>query len=535
MLPSALTIAPVGAVAASSPAVPIGDGRQAAFQRALQSLVGQSVTGEVLARFDDGSFMVNVAEHGVRMQLPAEASVGNRLALTVLSANPRASFELHQPSSSVVLYGEAHASDGTADLYSPSPHGNPGSPAASGQPATAAASGASGATLASQPGGTAAASASSAGSGAAAGNPALPSAASNASGNLPTAPAAPASTASVAAQLAASAAANPALGASLLAAAGNPVPLRNPPAGRPASAAGSAADLAAVLGSDSPAADSAASATSSASGTGNASGSAAARAHSSAASLLGKAPLTALADLPGLDAGTAQPELSGAARLLGSLLGQPGSASALPLLGKTALFGHAAPDPAQLAQTLQSSIEESGLFYESHLAAWTRGERTLEQLQREPQMQAAQQAAQQAVRQDAAPLERGAAQQINQQLLAQEQARVQWQGETWPGQPLQWEIQRQSEPDQRDSRNSGGDAAPSTVWRSSLRLRFPALGNLSASITMVGQQVHLQILTEDSASHTTLRAQAPALSQSMAAAGIPLSSLNIDPDQRHDG
>eukprot|EP01030_Chromulinospumella_sphaerica_P010027 gene10027-9835_t len=118
--------------------------------------------------------------------------------------------------------------------------------------------------------------------------------------------------------------------------------------------------------------------------------------------------------------------------------------------------------------------------------------------------------------------DRNAAQQINQQLLTHEQGRVQWQGEAWPGQPMQWEIRRQNEREAR-GRSSGGEADATPVWRSNLRLRFAELGELNASITLVGQQIHLQLQTDDAASGATLRAQASVLEQAMAAAGIPLT------------
>ncbi|WP_201220165.1 flagellar hook-length control protein FliK [Halochromatium roseum] len=44
------------------------------------------------------------------------------------------------------------------------------------------------------------------------------------------------------------------------------------------------------------------------------------------------------------------------------------------------------PAPAQVADRLQSSVRDSGLFYESHLSRWFRGELPREQLLREPQM-----------------------------------------------------------------------------------------------------------------------------------------------------
>lgn len=515
MLPSPLTIAPVGAVSAASPAVAIGDGRQAAFQRALQSLVGQSVTGEVLSRFNDGSFMVNVAEHAVRMQLPADAGVGSRLPLTVLSAEPRATFELAQPSSSVVLYGEAHVPAGTGDLYRPQ----------SGSTAPAS----------SQP--TSAAPASTAGS---SGASSAPAAAASLSGDVaesavsarpPPAPFAAAQPASTAAQLASMAAAYPALAAG--AAATATAASRSPTSASPQlSASDDAAEGASSAGSAHAAGSASATASANASTGGATSASQSSRAHSAAASLLGKAPLTPAAQLPGLDAGTSQPELSTAARILGSLLSQPAAASALPLLGKAALFSQGAPEPAQLAQTLQNTIEESGLFYESHVAAWSRGERTLEQLQREPQMQQARLPAT-ASSDTAAVPDRSAAQQINQQLLTHEQGRLQWQGEAWPGQPMQWEIRRQNERPARG--RSGGEQQATPVWRSNLRLRFAELGELNASITLVGQQIHLQLQTDDAASGATLRAQAGVLEQAMAAAGIPLSSCQINDGEQHDG
>ncbi|MFC0166593.1 flagellar hook-length control protein FliK [Pseudoduganella danionis] len=571
MLPSPLTIPPVGAVAAAGPAAAIGDGRQAAFQRALQSLVGQSVTGEVLSRFNDGSFMVNVAEHAVRMQLPADASVGSHLPLTVLSAEPRATFELRQASSSnVVLYGEAPA--GTDDLYSP-PHPSgaglnpqasstpaalarvalPGqgsttampaesAPTAGSLPPTSAGAPSSAATISagSMPGAAAPATAWSADtaalvsatvaarSGAGPATNASTSAAVNSAGTpASAATAAPDPRASGSASLTPPTALPPASVPGALLAAGamlNAAPSRNT---RTPLAATDTAHAASVGAADE---EHGAAALSSHGGASISSGQASSqtsRAQHSAASLLGKAPLTALADLPALDAGTSQPELSPAARILGKLLNQPAAASAEPLQGKTPLFNRTEAHPAQLAQTLQNSIEDSGLFYESHLAAWSRGERTLEQLQREPQMQQLQ-------RPDTAGQpDRSSAQQINQQLLSHEQGRVQWQGEAWPGTPMHWQIQRDSE--HGSDGRGGSDAAPAPVWRSQLRLRFAALGELSVAITMVGQQVHLQLQTDQASSTNTLRTQAGTLEQAMSAAGINLASLQIEQGDQHDG
>lgn len=54
------------------------------------------------------------------------------------------------------------------------------------------------------------------------------------------------------------------------------------------------------------------------------------------------------------------------------------------------LAGAPGEEPAAtlIAARLQQSIQHSGLFYESHVARWFRGELPLEALRREPQMQA---------------------------------------------------------------------------------------------------------------------------------------------------
>ncbi|MYM98774.1 flagellar hook-length control protein FliK, partial [Rugamonas sp. FT81W] len=148
MMPPAVTILPVGPAAGVGGAAPVGDGRQAAFQRALQSLVGQPVTAEVLSKYNDGSFLVRVADNAVRMMLPPDVQVGADVPLTVLTASPRPTFQLaNNPpgSSATVVYGDT--AEAASGLYSPTlpsqdaPATLPGTPrqpggAAPGQPAT---------------------------------------------------------------------------------------------------------------------------------------------------------------------------------------------------------------------------------------------------------------------------------------------------------------------------------------------------------------------------------------------------------------
>lgn len=469
----------------------VGDGRQAAFQRALQSLVGQTVSAEVVSRMKDGSYLVKVADNTVRMALPGDTQIGSNVALTVLSAQPRPTFQLGNSTpgaTPTVVTADGGGADG-------------------GEPA---------ATLPSQgaavylPGGGKPA------SGAVPGQPALPGGAANA-GQAADGDAAPAT------NLPADAADLP--DAAL------------PQAGRPVVAGGATPNPAAALATPGQGPVPTQAQTAAALAAGTAGGAAAAdgvKPPSLAATLLGKAPLTPSSELPELNASTPQPTLSSAARALTSLLStaQAGQAGQLALIGKTALFGNAAPDTADLAQKLQDSISKSGLFYESHVAEWVKGERPLADLMREPQMQRLLQQGAESARAATSGPDLSAAQMVNQQLHTQEQNRVLWNGQAWPGQQMQWEVQR----DRREGGRGGeADEQAEPIWRSGVRFRLPLLGAVSAAVTLIGDQVHIQVQTDSDGSATTLRAWAGQLESAMAAAGAQLSSLTISQEDGDAG
>ncbi|MTV40780.1 flagellar hook-length control protein FliK, partial [Duganella radicis] len=108
-------ITPVKPADGAGAGVAIGDGRQAAFQRAVQSLVGQTVPAEVLSKLKDGSYLVKVAENSVRLMLPGDTQVGSSVPLTVLSAQPRPTFQLGNGapgSAPTLLYTDAGVAEG---------------------------------------------------------------------------------------------------------------------------------------------------------------------------------------------------------------------------------------------------------------------------------------------------------------------------------------------------------------------------------------------------------------------------------------
>jgi hypothetical protein len=204
------------------------------------------------------------------------------------------------------------------------------------------------------------------------------------------------------------------------------------------------------------------------------------------------------------------------------------------VIGKLPLLPAPGAEPARLAAALHEAVGTSGLFYESHLGEWSAGARPLATLLREPQMQGALAAAPaRAGQADAVVADPATAQFISQQLATQEQGRIAWQGQLWPGQPLSWEISR-DRPDRGAPRDGGGEAAEAP-WRSGLRFRFPLLGEIAATVVLSGGQLHIDVEAGAVDVRDLLRAHAGALGQALAAAGSPLASLTVHAPARGDG
>ena len=526
MLPPRLDatgVRPAGAISPTPAAIPVSDARQAAFQRSLSGMVGQTMKGEVLSKYDDGSYLVRVAGNAARMMLPGGAQVGAEVPLTLIATTPRPTFQVGtgaQGAQTAQLYTEAGLPPGdTPDAPGAQPRlpsqdsaalpgrqpGQAGPNAgATGQPGTSPGQ----ATAGGQPG-QAATPAATAGTAAGAGAADAAGKAGNAAGASATAntPTANTPTASASANAASSAAAQ----------------ARASLAGQ-AQAGRADASTPGQAGADQPGAAA------------NSGAAAQVRPQSLAAVLLGRAPLTPADQLPELSRDTPTAALSQAARTIASALAGAYHAPGVPatINGKTPLVSAGVPDADQLEHGLKNALGESGLFYESHVAEWAEGKRPLQELMREPQNQRAQ--AQQGGPQTSETLARAAlaspdlsaAQMINQQLHAHEQQRVQWNGQAWPGQPMQWEVQR----DQREGSPQGQQdgAEPEQVWRSGVRFRLPLLGQIAATVTLVGEQVHIQVQTGDGGSADTLRAWSGQLQLALEAAGSPLASLTIAQD-----
>ena len=275
--------------------------------------------------------------------------------------------------------------------------------------------------------------------------------------------------------------------------------------------------------------------------------------------------------------GSTPASLSTTARLIDHLLqsAQQEGAPAVVTTRIPLLPSPAAMEPKQVAAALQNALSASGLFYESHLHDWISGTRPAAELAREPQAQLsgslkpAQQSAPQdatnvdlariaanmreigdgahkllnlireaqvqqantaaidadviAPTQSALPsVEPEAARMINLQLNALEHQMVRWQGQLWPGMPMEWQV----EEDKPEGGGSHPDAQPST-WTSSVRFELPHLGGVSATIRLVGDRVHVQVNTQTEDTAATVRAFGGMLADALDAAGTPLDSLSV--------
>ena len=252
----------------------------------------------------------------------------------------------------------------------------------------------------------------------------------------------------------------------------------------------------------------------------------AARPNSMAAALLNKAPLTPSDQLPAVDPKSTPASFSEAAKVIASVLTTALKTDNPPtaIIARTPLVNGPTIQPEHMAAALKDAIGKSGLFYESHVAEWAAGKRGLGELVQEPQMQRALNASapEAAARQQAPATDPATAQFINLQLSTNEQSRVAWQGQVWPGQAMQWEIEK----DAPESR--GGEDEPAEPgWRSGLRLRFPLLGEIDATVSLVGGQLHIRVAAGSGAVGSLLRGNAAQLTAALDAAGAPLSSLDI--------
>jgi flagellar hook-length control protein FliK len=182
----------------------------------------------------------------------------------------------------------------------------------------------------------------------------------------------------------------------------------------------------------------------------------------------------------------------------------------------------------QAAVALKNTLDQSGLFYESHMVEWVNNQRPLTELMKEPQAQLA--SPQQTTGAPSAPpsstpdsFNSDLAQIVNQQLNLLEQNKIVWQGEVWPGQQMAWEVSEETA--RRGGQEETGEA--NSVWCSDLRLDLPSLGTVAARINWSGGHVQIQVRTEHEPVASSLRAHGVQLASALDSAGSKLDALQV--------
>ena len=235
---------------------------------------------------------------------------------------------------------------------------------------------------------------------------------------------------------------------------------------------------------------------------------------------------------PPATAPTEMPRLSQTARLLADIMQQVPDRNTPPtLVPPGPLLTRPTTQVGDLALALRTALVRSGLFYESHLANWAVGLDSLEGLLEEPQNRLTA-----AAQTPALPAAADGAKSLNpmhvllsQQLQVLETPQFIWRGELWPGQPLEWLLRRDVDPERQDA--APHDAAEGTGWTSQLRLNLPSLGTVTAHIRLdPAGAFSIRLIPDNPDTEPLLRRHQGEFAEHLAAAGCTLQSLTVERD-----
>ena len=230
-------------------------------------------------------------------------------------------------------------------------------------------------------------------------------------------------------------------------------------------------------------------------------------------------------------------QLSPAGRLISQILPDAAKPSP-PLTSSSPVLPSPLEAPKTIAHALQSTLSESGLFYESHQAQWVMGERSLDQLKLEPQNlpQAAEKIAAELttklpLRLDQAPdnpalkadgiVKHDVLPVVRHQIETLETREFNWTGQIWPGQNMDWQVKED------EHRASSAAEIEPPAWNSRLRLTLPELGEVDAGLRLAASGVQITIKVAKPESESRMKAQVQQLQTALQANGIQLLSIAV--------
>ncbi len=143
-----------------------------------------------------------------------------------------------------------------------------------------------------------------------------------------------------------------------------------------------------------------------------------------------------------------------------------------------------------LAKQVSAAVENSGLFYESHLQQWANGQRSTDQIAKEPQARFGQEQVISEKGLNPAAVEQSV-KLVTAQLAALDNNRISLALSGLLGHPVQIDIEPdQEEPSEQDKQNNEEAARP---WVARLKLDMAHLGELNVRVRMIGSQCDVQI------------------------------------------
>lgn len=186
-----------------------------------------------------------------------------------------------------------------------------------------------------------------------------------------------------------------------------------------------------------------------------------------------------------------------------------------PLLPAPPTTSHALPS------ILQQAIAQSGLFYESHLAQWANGRKSLDSVKQMPQSALPAHTAIMDL-ETPAPDTAKILPIVQQQLQALETGQLHWRGDIWPDQAMEWIIHEQPT-------NHADTTESPARWQTHLRLQLPKLSEINATLIIDAQGVRIKLNASAEATTHLMKDEQAALIAALSAAGLTVQAIEIEP------
>jgi hypothetical protein len=191
-------------------------------------------------------------------------------------------------------------------------------------------------------------------------------------------------------------------------------------------------------------------------------------------------------------------------------------------LRPTVIASTATPSDNLLPIRLSQTVKESGLFYEAHLARWTRGAYPFEALLNEPQARLARGQVPLVSMAELAGMPEEAARLAGRQLQMLEGGPFLWQGFAWPGQWMDWLVEERP-----GGEGEGGEEAAAKAWSTELNLILPRMGRVNARLDLRGNEVNLDLKVAEADTAARLQEALSVLGSAMEGAGLRVARLSV--------